>query len=194
MIHGDVFRSPEQLNLFSALIGSGAQIFSTVLLLLVCVLIGVFKATKRGALLTAVILIYAVSGIVGGIVAGRIFKQLKGKNWVWNIVLTASVFPIPLCIIFSWVNTVAWNRKSTAALPFTTIMVMNSHPDHQSALLHNQSNQHLLNDYILTLKRFFSAHDGHLPVRTLSSHCGGGYSGQEHNSGFQTTMSHEQSS
>lgn len=126
MIHGDVFRSPEQLNLFSALIGSGAQIFSTVLLLLVCVLIGVFKATKRGALLTAVILIYAVSGIVGGIVAGRIFKQLKGKNWVWNIVLTASVFPVPLGIIFSWVNSVAWNRESTAALPFTTIMVMNA--------------------------------------------------------------------
>jgi ABC-type spermidine/putrescine transport system permease subunit II len=123
MIHGDVFRSPQSLNLLSALIGSGAQIFSTVLLLLVCVLIGVFKATKRGALLTAVILIYALCGVVGGIVGGRIFKQLKGKNWAWNVILTASVFPVPLGIVFSWVNMVAWNRESTAALPFTTIVV-----------------------------------------------------------------------
>lgn len=123
MIHGDVFRSPNHLNLFAAFVGSGAQIFSTVLLLLVCVLIGVFKATKRGALLTAFILIYAVCGVIGGIVAGRIFKQLKGKNWVWNVVLTASVFPLPLGVVFTWVNTIAWNRESTAALPFTTIMV-----------------------------------------------------------------------
>ena len=123
MIHGDVFRSPQSLNLFTALIGSGAQIFSTVLILLICVLIGVFKATKRGALLTAVILIYALCGIVGGIIAGRIFKQLKGKQWVWNVVLTASVFPLPLGVVFTWVNTIAWNRESTAALPFTTIVV-----------------------------------------------------------------------
>ena len=123
MIHGDVFRSPQSLSIFTALIGSGAQIFSTVLLLLICVLIGVFKATKRGALLTAVILIYALCGVIGGIVAARIFKQLKGKYWVWNVVLTASVFPVPLGIVFTWVNSVAWNRESTAALPTTTIMV-----------------------------------------------------------------------
>lgn len=124
MIHGDVFRSPGLLNLFAAFVGSGAQIFSTVLILLSCVLVGVFKATKRGALLTAVILIYALCGVAGGIVAGRIFKQLKGKNWVWNVVLTAMAFPVPLAVVFSWVNTVAWTSKSTAALPATTIVLM----------------------------------------------------------------------
>lgn len=34
MIHGDVFRCPPYANLFSALMGSGAQIFFTILLLL----------------------------------------------------------------------------------------------------------------------------------------------------------------
>lgn len=123
MIHGDVFRAPDYLNLFAAVLGAGAQIFSTVLILLVCVLLGVFKATKRGALLTALIVIYALCGLTGGLVAGRIFKQLKGKNWVWNVVLTASVFPVPLGLVFAWVNTVAWNFRSTAALPVTTIGV-----------------------------------------------------------------------
>jgi hypothetical protein len=124
MIHGDVFRTPQFVNLFAAFIGSGAQIFSTVLLLLVCVCCGIFQATKRGALLTACIIIYALCGMVGGIVGGRVFKQLKGKNWVWNTVLTAFVFPLPLFIIFSTVNTIAWNNHSTAALPWTTICLM----------------------------------------------------------------------
>ena len=48
MIHGDVFRPPPHTNLFAAMIGSGAQIFCTLLILLVCVLVGVFRATKRG--------------------------------------------------------------------------------------------------------------------------------------------------
>ena len=121
MIHGDVFRTPQDLNLFTAFIGAGAQIFSTVVILLACVLLGVFKATKRGAILTAIIVIYALCGIAGGFVAGRIYKQLKGQNWVWNIVLTSGVLPLPLCVVFSWVNTVAWNSASTAALPITTI-------------------------------------------------------------------------
>lgn len=124
MIHGDVFRPPPHANLFSAMIGSGAQIFFTLLILLVCVLVGVFRATKRGALLTAVIVIYALCGLAGGIVGGRVFKQLKGKNWVWNVVLTAFVFPVPLGIVFSIVNTIAWNSQSTAALPVTTIGLM----------------------------------------------------------------------
>lgn len=124
MIHGDVFRAPSHVMLLSALVGSGAQIFFATLILLICVLLGVFKATKRGAVLTAIIILYALGGLVGGIVGGRIYKQLRGRSWVWNAVLTASVFPIPLVIVFTWVNTIAWNQNSTAALPFTTICLM----------------------------------------------------------------------
>lgn len=124
MISGDVFRAPQYLNVLTAMVGAGAQVFSTVLILLSCVIIGVFKATKRGALLTALIVIYAMCGLFGGIVAGRLYKQLKGRNWVWNTVLTAMVLPVPLGGVFMWVNTVAWGHGSTAALPFTTIALM----------------------------------------------------------------------
>lgn len=123
MIRGDVFRSPENISFFCACIGSGAQLFATALILLSFVLFGVFKATKRGALLTAAIIIYAVCGFVGGFVAARLFKQLKGQNWVWNVILTSIIFPAPLCTVFCWVNGVAWTQQSTAALPLTTILV-----------------------------------------------------------------------
>ena len=51
MIHGDVFRCPPMANLFAAFVGSGAQIFFTVLFLLLSVVVGAFKVTRRGALL-----------------------------------------------------------------------------------------------------------------------------------------------
>lgn len=124
MINGDVFRSPDHLSLFCACIGSGAQLFATALILLAFVLFGVFKATKRGALLTAAIIIYAVCGSAGGFVAARLYKQLKGNNWVWNVILTSILFPAPLFAVFCWVNGVAWTQQSTAALPLTTILVL----------------------------------------------------------------------
>jgi dolichyl-phosphate-mannose--protein O-mannosyl transferase len=123
LIHGDVFRPPNMMNLFVALIGSGAQMFFTIFILLLCVLFEVFRITKRGALLTAMIMIYAVCGFFGGLIAGRLYKQLKGKSWVWNTVLTAVIFPLPLGSVFVWVNSVAWTHNSTAALPMTTILV-----------------------------------------------------------------------
>ena len=89
LIHGDVFRAPKVLSLFCALVGSGAQIFSTMFILLLCVIMGAFKLTKRGALLTAMILIYALCAFIGGLVSARLYKQLKGKNWAWNVVLNA---------------------------------------------------------------------------------------------------------
>lgn len=123
MIHGDVFRAPQLMTLLVALVGAGAQLFCTVLILLSCVLLGAFKATRRGALLTAFIAIYAVCGLFGGMVAARLFKQLKGANWVWNLILTSFIFPVPLTLVFTWVNSVAWAHQSTTALPVTTIMV-----------------------------------------------------------------------
>jgi hypothetical protein len=79
--------------------------------------------TRRCVLLTAVIVIYALCGVFEGMVAGRLFKQLKGKKSVWNVILTSAIFPFPLGAVFAVVNTVAWNSNSTAALPVTTIAV-----------------------------------------------------------------------
>jgi len=124
MINGDVFRAPQHLSLFTACVGTGAQIFTTTIILLSFVLLEVFKATRRGALLTAAIIIYALCGAVGGFVSGRLYKQLRGTNWVWNVITTAMVFPLPLSTVFCWVNGVAWSQESTAALPATTIMVI----------------------------------------------------------------------
>lgn len=123
MIHGDVFRPPNLMNIFTAMIGAGSQIFCTVFILLVCVLTSIFKATKRGALLTACIVVFSICGFFGGLVSGRLYKQLKGKDWAWNVILTSLIFPLPFSCVFAFVNTVALSNNSTAALPSMVIAV-----------------------------------------------------------------------
>jgi len=124
MIKGDVFRSPEGVSLFTALLGSGAQIFVTSMTVLIFVLAGFLSTTRRGALLTAAIITYACCGLVSGFVSARLYKQLKGASWVWNTMLTAAAFPLPLVLVFVWVNSVAASNSSTAALPVTTILLI----------------------------------------------------------------------
>lgn len=83
-------------------------------------------------------------------VSARLYRQLKGTNWVWNIMMCAGAFPrtcfvrrslslgdpsltiapscclctVPLLSVFAFLNTVAIGHSSTAALPFGTIMIV----------------------------------------------------------------------
>jgi len=123
-VHGDVFRFPSHLNLLCASIGAGAQLFTTTLCLLTMALLGVFAPSKRGSIVTACIVLYALCAGVGGFVSARLYRQLQGENWAWNIILATFMFPGPLLVVFSFLNTVAIANASTAALPFGTIVIV----------------------------------------------------------------------
>ena len=60
----------------------------------------------------------------GGYASARLFKQLKGADWVWNVMLALVVFPAPLTATFTVLNTTALTKASTAALPLGTILVV----------------------------------------------------------------------
>ena len=111
-------------NLLSAMVGAGGQLCCATFLLLCCAILNVFRPTKRGAILTAIIVLYALTSFVGGFVSARLFRQLGGQAWVWNTVLTALVFPVPLSGVFTWVNSVAWMHGSTAALPLVAVFII----------------------------------------------------------------------
>ena len=73
---------------------------------------------------SAAILLYAFTSCVSGFVSAKLFRKLGGHNWVWNVVLTASLFAAPFFVVWSLVNSVAWYHNSTQALPFTTIILI----------------------------------------------------------------------
>merc|ERR1712062_145449 len=95
-----------------------------VLMLLLLMLLSVFQPTKRGAIPTALIFLYALTAGIGGYVSARFYKQLGGTNWVWNTIITAILFPGPFLCMFILLNSIAVSHHSTAALPFATIMVV----------------------------------------------------------------------
>lgn len=52
-------------------------------------------AWNTGAILTSLILSYVLTSVVNGFVSARLYRQLGGKNWTWNIVTAGQ--PILQC-------------------------------------------------------------------------------------------------
>jgi hypothetical protein len=123
-LHGDVFRFPVHVNLFSSMMGVGIQILAITLSIFCLALVGMYYPYNRGALLSSCVILYALTASIGGYCSGVQYKMMGGTNWVSNVLLTAVLFCGPLLAAFSFLNTVAIFYRSTAALPFGTIVVI----------------------------------------------------------------------
>jgi hypothetical protein len=124
LIHGDVFRFPASKSLFAAFIGVGAQLLTTSLAVLGLSLLGSYYPNNGGSMYTSLIVLYALTSCVGGYVSGRYYKQFEGDQWAWNVVLQATIFAVPFFSVVAYVNSVAWAHHATAALPYTTIIII----------------------------------------------------------------------
>ncbi|KAJ8599045.1 hypothetical protein CTAYLR_009812 [Chrysophaeum taylorii] len=124
LINGDVFRFPPASNALCALVGAGAHLFCVTFLLLLCAVTNCFVPTKRGAILTAMIVLYALASPVAGFTSARLYRQLGGEAWLSNALLATLAFPVPLALVFVWVNSVALAHGSSAALPFVAIIIV----------------------------------------------------------------------
>ncbi|KVH92148.1 Nonaspanin (TM9SF) [Cynara cardunculus var. scolymus] len=80
-IHGDVFRYPKFKSLFAAALGSGSQLFALTIFIFILALVGVFYPYNRGALFTALVVIYALTSGIAGYTASSFYCQLEGTNW-----------------------------------------------------------------------------------------------------------------
>ncbi|XP_020100304.1 transmembrane 9 superfamily member 3-like [Ananas comosus] len=123
-IHGDVFRFPNNKSLIAACLGSGTQLFALAIFIFILSLVGVFYPYNRGALFTALVVIYALTSGIAGYSSTSFYCQLEGTNWVRNLLLTGCLFCGPLFLTFCFLNTVAIVYSATAALPFGTIVVI----------------------------------------------------------------------
>jgi len=127
LVHGDVFRLPPATSVFCAFVGTGTQLFSLVIFLLLLAIMNMFYPGNRGAMYTAAIVLYAVTAGTAGFVSAYMYCRLLGGEsgrWAWNLVLSATVFPAPFLLMFMFLNTVAIAYNSQAALPFGTIVVI----------------------------------------------------------------------
>lgn len=59
-------RFPQNINLFAAMIGAGTQIFVVVLCVFLLSLVGTFYPYNRGAMLSACVVLYALTAGISG--------------------------------------------------------------------------------------------------------------------------------
>jgi transmembrane 9 superfamily protein 3 len=122
-IHGDVFRSPPHLVIFSALVGTGHQLAVLVGLVICFSLMGTMYE-DRGETVTAFLVSYAFLSFIGGYGGGGYYARNEGKHWIQTMLLTASLFPGICFGIAFLLNFIAIGYGSLAAIPVGTMFAV----------------------------------------------------------------------
>ena len=124
VIHTDVFRFPTHRELFCSILGVGCQFITIFTGLFIFAICGMFTVHRHGSLIAWGVVLYAFTSCIAGYVSGRMYRQLHGEYWTWNIILTSNLFTVPFFIVWSIINTVAWLHGTTQALPYTTVFIL----------------------------------------------------------------------
>mmetsp|Transcript_38939 Transcript_38939/g.70265 ORF Transcript_38939/g.70265 Transcript_38939/m.70265 type:complete len:650 (+) Transcript_38939:63-2012(+) len=127
LVHGDVFREPPYAWLLSVCTASGVQLLGMTVITMIAALLGMLSPAHRGSLLQAIIILFALMGILGGYVAVIYYKIFdpEGKStYTMTVVLTATLFPGGFFGIFFLLNLFIWGEESSGAVPFPTLFAL----------------------------------------------------------------------
>jgi transmembrane 9 superfamily protein 2/4 len=125
LVHGDVFRPPQwHPMLLSVLVGTGAQIGFAFSLSILCAIMKLLNPMNKGQTLTAILVLYVLSGSVAGYVSSRIYKFCDAKAWKQNTILTATALPGALVAMFMVLNLFLSFVGAATAVSFLTIVAL----------------------------------------------------------------------
>lgn len=125
LLHGDVFRAPPYLLLFTALVGTGAQL----LVLSVCLMliaIGSSLYIEPGGIVSVGLTVYAFSSLANGYASGAFYHQFfyprVSKDWIRAMCLSSALLPTVTFVSVFFINALAVFYGTTYAIPFVTIV------------------------------------------------------------------------
>ena len=118
LLHADVFRPPPHRLVLCAAAGAGLQLAIMACLTVTAAFLNLTDSTG-----TSAVGFYMLSAFSGGFESGKWYRRLGGDKTAWNVLLTALLFAGPAFIAWAVLNTMALLHNSTAAFPFTTIII-----------------------------------------------------------------------
>ncbi|KAJ2719557.1 Transmembrane 9 super member 2 [Coemansia sp. Benny D115] len=121
LVHGDVFRPPQNFHYLAVIVGSGYQLFWMVLITLVIALLGFLSPSSRGSLTTAMLMLYIIFGFSAGFNAAHMYHSFGGTSLRQIILLTALCIPGICCTILVIINLCLSVASSSAAAPAGTL-------------------------------------------------------------------------
>ncbi|KAJ2724579.1 hypothetical protein GGI07_001832 [Coemansia sp. Benny D115] len=124
LLHGDVFRAPALGGLLAPLLGTTVQVLYTVVATVALGTLGILSPSYRGGLLTTGIALFLMFGGVCGYYSGHLYRTWGGTNWMRNAVMSAALVPGALMGVELLLNLFLWWRASSAAMPFSTVLLL----------------------------------------------------------------------
>ena len=125
LVHGDVFRPPAtHTMIFSVMVGTGAQIGSASFATMLCAMVRLINPMRKGQTLTAILILYVLSGSVAGYVTARLFKFCDAKAWKQATVLTAAGLPGILVGLFMVLNVFLHIAGAATAVGFLPLFLL----------------------------------------------------------------------
>jgi transmembrane 9 superfamily member 2/4 len=85
-------------------------------------MLGMLSPSYRGALVTSSLFLYVFMGLIAGYYGGRLYKTLRGVQWKKTALKTAIFYPTILFGVSFVLNFFIWGKKSSGAVPFTTMI------------------------------------------------------------------------
>jgi len=124
LVHGDVFRPPRHGNLLSVLVGTGSQLIMCCFFTLLFACLGFLSPANRGALMTALLILFVFMGMLAGYQGTRLYKQFGLVDWKKNTLTISLLFPGVAFAVFFVLDILVWGKHSTAAVPFGTMVAL----------------------------------------------------------------------
>jgi len=123
MLTGDVFRSPNGLIFFAALIGTGFQLLLlAVALLLLAAAAALYE--ERGLLTLMFLIVYSITSLAQGYLSGYVYKIHGGLNWQRALFLTATLYPGLLLFLALFMNALAMSMGAHAFLAIKSFFLL----------------------------------------------------------------------
>ncbi|KAI6816963.1 multispanning membrane protein, partial [Hortaea werneckii] len=124
LLHADVFRPPPSAHLLAPLIGSGVQLVTMALALLLLSCLGVLNPSYRGGFLTTAFVCFLLASVTSGYFSARLYRTFGGSRWRYNAMVTATLFPGLMFATVFVLNLFVWARASSTAIPLGTLVVL----------------------------------------------------------------------
>lgn len=122
-VHGDVFRAPPSSLVLTALIGTGCQLASVFLIVIAFTIMGDLYV-GRGSILSTSIFVYAATSPINGFFGGSLYSRLGGKEWIKQMIVSASLLPVFVCGTAFMINFIAIYYHASRAIPFGTMVAI----------------------------------------------------------------------
>lgn len=123
MVKHDVFRAPQNPVLLTALVSSGVQMGVMLFITIGVACLGFLSPSRRGAMLSTTIQLWALLGVVAGYIAGRMLKFFGEQSWK-NVFAAATLVPGIVFALYFCLNLVQWYKHASNAVRFTTMLLL----------------------------------------------------------------------